>query len=91
MEDLSAALSSRATYAGRLFEGVTCLFRRARFGGIFLSVVRRAFGCWHRHISRPFTLRGRTYEICFDCGKELPYSLELMSRVKEMDFAATED
>ena len=61
------------------------------FGGIFLRVVRLAFGCWHRHISRPFTLRGRTYEICLDCGKELPYSLELMSRVKELHFAATKE
>ena len=83
MEDLSAALSSRVTYTGRLFERISCVFRQ------ILRVVRRAFGCWHRHISRPFTLWGRTYEICLDCGKELPYSLELMSRVKKDTFTAT--
>jgi hypothetical protein len=95
MEDLTAVLSSKPTHAGRLawlislsglitydqceslFAGISCFFRQA------LSIARSAFGCWHRHISRPFTMRGRTYEVCFDCGKELPYSLEQMARVKE--------
>ena len=31
------------------------------------------FGCWHRKLSRPFTLAGRTYEVCLSCGKELAY------------------
>jgi hypothetical protein len=41
------------------------------------------FGCWHRNLSRPFTCSGRTYEVCVDCGKQLPYSLETMSLCKE--------
>jgi hypothetical protein len=41
------------------------------------------FGCWHRNLSRPFTCSGRTYEVCVDCGKQLPYSLETMSICKE--------
>jgi hypothetical protein len=31
------------------------------------------FGCWHRNLSRPFTLSGRTYEVCLSCGKEFAY------------------
>lgn len=31
------------------------------------------FGCWHRKRSRPFTLSGRTYEVCLSCGKDLTY------------------
>lgn len=28
------------------------------------------FGCRHRHISRVFTIKHRTYRVCFDCGQE---------------------
>jgi hypothetical protein len=28
------------------------------------------FGCHHRHMSRVFTIKGRTYKVCFDCGEE---------------------
>ena len=32
------------------------------------------FGCWHRNLSRPFTLSGWTYEVCLNCGKQFPYN-----------------
>jgi len=32
------------------------------------------FCCWHRNMSRPFTISGRTYEVCLDCGKQIPYA-----------------
>ena len=31
------------------------------------------FGCWHRNLSRPFTLSGWTYEVCLNCGKKFAY------------------
>ncbi len=36
-------------------------------------------GCPHKNIGRPFTLDGRTYRVCCDCGHEFAYSLESMS------------
>lgn len=27
-------------------------------------------GCRHRHLSRVFTIKRRTYRVCFDCGRE---------------------
>ena len=35
------------------------------------------FGC-HHHLSRVFTIRRRTYQVCLDCGREFGYSWELM-------------
>jgi hypothetical protein len=32
------------------------------------------FGCWHRNLSRPFTLSGWTYEVCLTCGKKFAYN-----------------
>ena len=39
----------------------------------FQQVFKFLFGCWHRKLSRPFTLAGRTYEVCLSCGKEFAY------------------
>jgi hypothetical protein len=32
------------------------------------------FGCRHRHTSRVFTIKRRTYRVCFDCGREFDWS-----------------
>ena len=36
------------------------------FSGVFQFI----FGCRHRHLSRVFTIKQRTYKVCFDCGRE---------------------
>ena len=49
----------------------------------FMPAARAAFefmfGCHHRNLSRVFTLRRRTYRVCYDCGAEFDYSLATMS------------
>ena len=37
------------------------------------------FGCHHQNLSRVFTIQGRTYQVCCDCGAEFKYSLTNMS------------
>ena len=37
------------------------------------------FGCFHRQLSRVFTIEGRTYRVCCDCGVKFDYSLASMS------------
>jgi len=37
------------------------------------------FGCRHSAMSRVFTIRGRSYQVCCDCGTTREYSLETMS------------
>ncbi len=41
------------------------------------------FGCHHPHMSRVFTIRKRTYQVCCDCGKEFSYSWERMERLTD--------
>lgn len=49
----------------------------------FLSdLFGRVFGCSHSNVSRPFTLRSRTYRVCCDCGTEFDYSLQTMSFIR---------
>jgi hypothetical protein len=37
------------------------------------------FGCHHSHLSRVFTIDGRTYRVCCDCAANFGYSLATMS------------
>jgi hypothetical protein len=41
-------------------------------------VIHLFFGCHHRELSRVFTINKRTYQVCFECGLEIDYSLERM-------------
>lgn len=40
------------------------------------------FDCHHKALSRVFTIRRRTYQVCYDCGAEFKYSLKTMSAVR---------
>jgi hypothetical protein len=42
-------------------------------GQNFQQAFKFLFGCWHGKLSRPFTLSGRTYEVCLNCGTEFAY------------------
>ena len=35
-----------------------------------LWILQFAFGCHHNQMSRVFTIRKRTYRVCFECGQE---------------------
>jgi len=36
------------------------------------------FGCHHSNLSRAFTIDGRTYRVCCNCGAKFDYSLKYM-------------
>lgn len=42
------------------------------------GVFHFAFGCHHGQLSRVFTIKKRTYQVCFECGQEFEYSWALM-------------
>jgi len=41
-------------------------------------VMHLFFGCHHRELSRVFTINKRTYQVRFNCGLEIDYSLARM-------------
>jgi hypothetical protein len=43
-----------------------------------LSMFEFLFGCRHQHLSRVFTIRLRTYQVCIECGQEFEYPWESM-------------
>ena len=44
-----------------------------------VTIFDLVFGCRHRLLSRVFTIAGRTYKVCCNCGGKFDYSLEKMS------------
>ncbi len=46
-----------------------------------LWILQSAFGCHHREMSRVFTIKKRTYRVCFQCGQEFEYSWASMHLV----------
>ena len=58
------------------------LSRWDRFVHPLAAVLDFALGCHLRHMSRVFTLEGRTYKVCCDCGKNFDYSLQKMAIVR---------
>jgi len=48
---------------------------------VLLWMFESVFGCHHQKISRVFTIRKHTYQVCLDCGREFPYSWELMRSI----------
>ena len=47
--------------------------------GSMVGALDLLFGCHHHNLSRVFTIHGRTYQVCCDCGAEFKYSLAKMS------------
>ena len=43
-----------------------------------LQAYQFAFGCHHSRLSRVFTIKKRTYQVCVECGREFEYSWALM-------------
>ena len=44
------------------------------------------FDCHHGNLSRVFTIGGRSYRVCCDCGANFKYSLDTMS-IQQRDFS----
>jgi hypothetical protein len=49
-----------------------------------LWILHSTFGCHHRQISRVFTIKKRTYRVCFQCGQEFKYSWASMHPVRSI-------
>ena len=47
-----------------------------------LWILHSAFGCHHQEMSRVFTIKKRTYRVCFQCGQEFEYSWASMHPVR---------
>jgi len=48
---------------------------------LVIWLVQCAWGCHHSRLSNVFTIKKRTYQVCLECGREFPYSWELMRSV----------
>lgn len=48
-------------------------------------ISEHVFGCHHKKLSRVFTIKQRTYQVCFECGQEFEYSWRRMLSMRSGD------
>lgn len=41
--------------------------------GTKIGLLAQLFGCWHKQISRPFTIGNDSYRACLHCGARKPF------------------
>jgi hypothetical protein len=46
--------------------------------GAKIGIFGKVFGCWHKHLSRPFTSVKESYRVCLDCGARKHFDTETL-------------
>lgn len=52
--------------------------------GVFgnkIGIIGKLFGCWHKELTRPFTIGGDSYRACVDCGARKQFDLQNLQTV----------
>jgi hypothetical protein len=55
-----------------------CIAGRFYKRSIVVKILEKLFGCRHDNWSLPFTLKGKTYRVCLECGFEKDYDFGRM-------------
>ncbi len=58
------------------------------FGGK-IGFIGTLFGCWHKNISRPFTIGNASYCACLDCGARRQFDAENLRMVGVFHYPPT--
>jgi hypothetical protein len=46
--------------------------------GSKIGIVAKIFGCWHKHLSRPFTDKNKSYRACLHCGARKKFDAQTL-------------
>lgn len=41
-----------------------------------IGLIGKLFGCWHKELSRPFTIKNLSYRVCLECGARKRFDTE---------------
>lgn len=53
--------------------------------GIFGSL----FGCWHKQLTRPFTVGNDSYRACLDCGARKQFDTKILKTIGSFHYPPT--
>ena len=56
---------------------------RAKGAARVNRLLARLFGCRHKHLTFPLTVKKRTWRTCLDCGAEVIYDWERMTMTQD--------
>lgn len=46
-----------------------------------IGLFGKIFGCWHKHLSRPFTNNSDSYRVCLHCGARKHFDTQNLKTV----------
>jgi hypothetical protein len=52
--------------------------RNAQTLGEKVGLFGKIFGCWHKHLSRPFSDKNTSYRACLECGARKQFNAETL-------------
>lgn len=55
---------------------------------LLMWTLQFVFGCHHKRLSRVFTIKKRTYQVCVECGQEFEHPAPISSLLPKMNVAA---
>jgi len=54
-----------------------------------IGLLGTLFGCWHRSLSRPFTIGNDSYRACLDCGARKHFDPETLKTFGSFHYPPT--
>lgn len=57
--------------------------------GAKIGLLARLFGCWHKQISRPFTIGSDSYQACLECGARRHFDAKNLKTYGSFHFPPT--
>lgn len=54
-----------------------------------ISVFGKLFGCWHKNLSRPFTVGNDSYRACLHCGARKHFDTQILKTFGSFHYPPT--
>ena len=59
----------------------TVLNNNEKVFGARIGIMGKVFGCWHKELTRPFTIQKSSYRACLDCGARKKFDTETLKTI----------
>ena len=59
----------------------TVLNNNEQIFGERIGIMGKIFGCWHKKLTRPFTVQKSSYRACLECGARKKFDTDTLKTV----------
>ncbi len=55
--------------------------RNSQAFGRQIGIIGKLFGCWHKNLTRPFTIENFSYQACLHCGARKKFDAQNLKTI----------